>query len=149
MWIDLELSLVTDWNFSRIICSAIGALAPRVVGRRLSHFTADMGLTQRNMCSGQIRCLSPERGVLQLGCCAVLNALWDLWAKCEGKPLWRLVADFTPEQLVQATDFRYISDAISKGEALQMLRALEPTKHERIKLAEANRAVPAYSKSSL
>ena len=58
--------------------------------------------------SGQIRFMSPERGVMQLATCAVLNAIWDLWAKSQGKPLWKLVTDFTPEQFVSCIDFRYV-----------------------------------------
>ena len=53
--------------------------------------------------------MSPERGVMQLATCAVLNAIWDLWAKSQGKPLWKLVTDFTPEQFVSCIDFRYVS----------------------------------------
>lgn len=107
-----------------------------------------MGLTQRKLQSGQIRFMSPERGVLQLATCAVLNALWDLWAKAEGKPLWRLVADFTPEEFVRAIDFRYLSDVLTPAQALEMLREKEKTKEERLQMALNNKAVPAYNTSA-
>jgi L-galactonate dehydratase len=107
-----------------------------------------MGQTQRKLQSGQIRFMSPERGVLQLATCTVLNALWDLWAKVEGKPLWRLVADFTPEQVVEAIDFRYLSDVLTPEQALEILREQEKTKAERLEMALQNKAVPAYNTSA-
>jgi L-galactonate dehydratase len=86
--------------------------------------------------------------VIHLALGAVVNALWDLWAKSVNKPLWRLVADFTPEEFVRCIDFRYITDAITPEEALAMLKAAEPGKAQRIKDAEASRAVPAYTTSA-
>ncbi|KPI41910.1 L-galactonate dehydratase [Cyphellophora attinorum] len=142
----------TGWSFSNgqgndVLCAAIRSLAPRYVGRKLSSLTANMAETQRKCVSGQVRFMSPERGVLQLACCAVLNALWDLWAKVEGKPLWRLVSDFTPEEFVRCIDFRYITDEITPEQALEMLRKQAKTKHERLDLATSNKAVPAYNTS--
>lgn len=107
-----------------------------------------MRATQRNMGSGQIRFMSPERGVLQLAVCAVLNSIWDLWAKAESKPLWKLICDFTPEQFVGCIDFRYLTDVLTPEQALDMLKKLEPTKAERMKLALENKAVPAYNTSA-
>lgn len=92
--------------------------------------------------------MSPERGVLQLATCAVLNAVWDMWAKAEGKPLWRLVCDFTPEQFVRVIDFRYLSDVLTPEQALEMLKENEKTKAERLELAKHNKAVPAYNTSA-
>ncbi|KAL1851647.1 hypothetical protein VTK73DRAFT_9393 [Phialemonium thermophilum] len=143
----------TGWSFANgqgndVLCTAIRSLAPRFVGRTLSSLTANMGQTQRKISSGQIRFMSPERGVLQLATNAVLNAVWDLWAKAEAKPLWRLVADFTPEEVVRAIDFRYLSDVLTPEQALEMLRAQEGTKAERIRLALENKAVPAYNTSA-
>lgn len=106
-----------------------------------------MADTQRKIVSGQLRFMSPERGIVQLASCTVLNAIWDLWAKTEGKPLWRLVADFSPEEYVRCIDFRYLTDVITPDQALEMLKKQAATKAERIKLALANRAVPAYNTS--
>lgn len=131
-----------------MLCTAIRSLARRLVNRRLSDFTADMGQTQREMGSGQIRFMSPERGVLQLAVCAILNSLWDLWAKAEGKPLWKLICDFTPEEFVRCIDFRYITDAVTREQALEMLQNREATKQERMKLALESQAVPAYNTSA-
>jgi L-galactonate dehydratase len=130
-----------------VLCAGIRALAPRYIGRSLASIIADFGKTHRNLLSGQIRFMSPERGVMQLAANAVLNALWDLWAKVEGKPLWRLVADFTPEEFVKCIDFRYLTDAITPEEAIQMLKAQEAGKKERLELALKNEAVPGYNTS--
>lgn len=86
--------------------------------------------------------------MIHLALGAVVNALWDLWAKSERKPLWRLVADFSPEEFVRCIDFRYITDAITPEEALGMLRTMEATKAARIADADASRAVPAYTTSA-
>ena len=78
----------------------------------------------------------------------MVNAIWDLWAKTLGKPVWRIVAEMSPEEFVSCIDFRYITDAITKEEAIEILKKEEPGKAERIKHAEANRAVPAYTTSA-
>lgn len=133
---------------SRVLCAAIKALAPRLVGRSLSDLTANMGELQRKLSSGQLRFMAPERGVNQLATCAVLNAVWDLWAKAEGKPLWRLVADFSPEEFVRCIDFRYLSDVVTPEEALRMLKNQEQTKAQRLNEALRDEAVPAYNTSA-
>ncbi|KAK3677007.1 hypothetical protein LTR78_003212 [Recurvomyces mirabilis] len=140
------------WSFSNgqgndVLCTAVRSLAPRLVGRKLSDWTKDMAATQRKFQSGQIRFMSPERGVLQLATCAVLNAIWDLWAKSESKPLWRLVADFTPEQFIKCIDFRYLTDALTPEGALSMLKNRAKNKEDRLKLALQSKAVPAYNTS--
>jgi L-alanine-DL-glutamate epimerase-like enolase superfamily enzyme len=76
---------------------------------------------------------------MQLASNAILNAIWDLWAKVEGKPLWKLVADFTPEQLISVIDFRYITDELTPEQALAMLKDKEKTKQERMDLALKNK----------
>lgn len=79
---------------------------------------------------------------------ALVNALWDLWAKTLQKPVWRVIADMTPEEVVRCIDFRYITDALTPEEALELLRAVQPGKEERIREAEESRAVPAYTTSA-
>ena len=127
-----------------VLCIAIDSLAPRLVGRKLSDWKKDMSTTQRKFRSRQIRFMPPERGVLKLVACAVLNAVWVLWAKSEGKPLWRLVADLPPEQFIKCIEFRYLTDALTPEEALKMLEHQAQTKQGRIKLAFESKAVPAY-----
>ena len=75
--------------------------------------------------------IGPEKGVIHIATGAVANALWDLFAKSRKKPLWKLIVDMTPEELVDATTFRYITDVITRDEALAMLKAKESTKKER------------------
>lgn len=131
----------------RVLCAAIQSLSRRLVDRKLSDFTTDMAATQRKFQSGQIRFMSPERGVLQLATCAVLNCIWDLWAKTEGKPLWKLVCDLSPERFVSCIDFRYLTDVLTREQALEMLQAQQGTKASRMQLALENQAVPAYNTS--
>lgn len=127
---------------------AIEAMRHLVVGRTLEEFTADMGRFWRHVTSdSQLRWIGPEKGVIHLATAAVVNAVWDLWAKVEGKPLWRLLSDMTPEELVRCIDFRYITDALTPSEAIELLRKLEPTKAARI--AEMQRdGYPSYTTSA-
>ncbi|GJN73648.1 L-galactonate dehydratase [Purpureocillium lilacinum] len=132
-----------------IVCAAIDHVADRLRGRTLSSLVADWGKTWRYLVSdSQLRWIGPEKGVIHLALGAVVNALWDLWAKVLGKPVWRIVADMTPEEFVRCIDFRYITDAITPEEALDMLRAQESGKAKRIEEALASRAVPAYTTSA-
>lgn len=101
------------------------------------------------MSDSQLRWIGPEKGVIHLALGAVVNALWDLWAKTLEKPVWRVVADMTPEEVVRCVDFRYITDAITPDEALQLLRDTQRQgRAERMADAEQSRAVPAYTTSA-
>ena len=127
--------------------AALAALRHLVVGRSVDEVIGDLGAFARHLTSdSQLRWLGPEKGVMHMAIGAVINAVWDLAARRAGKPLWRFIADMTPEQLVSQIDFRYISDALSPADALTMLKAAEPHKHERIRqlLAEG---YPAYTTS--
>jgi len=94
----------------------------------------------------QLRWLGPEKGVIHLATAAIVNAVWDLCAKLEGKPLWKLLADMTPEQILACVDFRYIEDALTAGEALAILRRSASTKAEREAILLAQ-GFPAYTTS--
>ncbi|KAK9469514.1 enolase C-terminal domain-like protein [Lipomyces arxii] len=132
-----------------IVCMAIKNVANRLVGKTLSELTADMGKTWRYLVGdSQLRWIGPEKGVIHLALGAVVNALWDLWAKYEHKPLWKLIADFTPEEFVRCIDFRYITDSLKPEEAIAMLETTESGKADRIAEAYENRAVPAYTTSA-
>ncbi|HEY2113116.1 MAG TPA: enolase C-terminal domain-like protein, partial [Dongiaceae bacterium] len=133
---------------NELCVAAIEALAPLVVGRKLSEITGAMGEFWRDLVStSQLRWVGPEKGVIHLATAALVNALWDLWAKREGKPVWRLVAGMTPEQFVGLIDFRYLSDALTPEEALAILRANEPGKAGRIAALGA-KGFPAYTTSA-
>jgi L-galactonate dehydratase len=121
----------------------------RIVGKTLDELTSNWGKTWRYLVSdSQLRWIGPEKGVIHLALGAVVNAIWDLWAKVLNKPVWRIVADMSPEEVVRCIDFRYITDALTPDEALAILKASEPGKAARIKEAEANKAVPAYTTSA-
>jgi L-fuconate dehydratase len=112
--------------------AAITTLRPYVVGRPLDATLADLGGMWKEMVhDSQLRWLGPEKGVMHMAISAVVNALWDLRAKREGKPVWKLLADLTPEQIVELVDFRYLSDALTPDEALDILRKAEPGRAER------------------
>ena len=107
-----------------LVTSALSYLAHLVEGCVLEELTADLNALYLHLIGDtQLRWLGPEKGVVHLACGALLNAVWDLYAKAEGKPVWRLLADMSPEQVVAAIDFRYIADVLSREEALSMLRA--------------------------
>src|SRR4051795_3833699 len=123
----------TNGRGTEVCLAAIRALEPIVVGRSLEGITGDMRAFWRSLVSDdQLRWLGPEKGVMHLATAAIVNAVWDLWAKREGKPLWRLLADMQPEQIVAAIDFRYIADALSPGEALDLLRRMREGREQRI-----------------
>jgi L-fuconate dehydratase len=132
---------------TEIVVAAIEALRPLVVGRRTEELFADMGGFWRTLVGdSQLRWIGPEKGVIHLATAAVVNAVWDLFAKSAGKPLWKLLCDMSPEELVALVDFRYIADALPPERALERLRALAPTRAERE--AELVRdGYPAYSTS--
>jgi L-fuconate dehydratase len=133
---------------NELCVAAVDALAPLVVGLRLDEIAANMGaFWQRIVGDSQLRWVGPEKGVIHLATAAVVNAVWDLWAKVEGKPLWKLLCDMTPEEIVRCVDFRYITDALTQEEALGILRRLERTRPERERALEDN-GYPAYTTSA-
>src|SRR5207237_9591508 len=91
-------------------CSAAArALGSKLVGRTLESLAADMWAFWDLMTGdSQYRWLGPEKGVVHLATAAVVNAVWDLYAKAEGKPLWKLLVDMTPEQIIACVPFRHI-----------------------------------------
>jgi len=133
---------------TEVCVAAIEALVPYVVDTTLEELVADLaGLWRRLVGDTQLRWLGPEKGVIHLATAAIVNAVWDLYAKVEGKPLWKLLADLSPEQLVACIDFRYIDDVLAPAEALAMLRRNETTKTDREALLRAD-GFPAYTTSA-
>jgi L-fuconate dehydratase len=133
---------------NELCVAAAEALAPLVVGLMLEEIAADMGAFWRRVVGDtQLRWVGPEKGVLHLATAAVVNAVWDLWAKAEGKPLWKLLADMSPEEIVRCVDFRYLTDALTPDEALGILRRNAVTRARRE--AEMRRdGYPAYTTSA-
>jgi L-fuconate dehydratase len=132
---------------NEVCVAAIEALAPILTGRRAEDLFADPGAFWRELTGdSQLRWIGPEKGVIHLATAALVNAVWDLFAKSEGKPLWKLVVDMSPEELVACVDFRYLTDALTPADALALLRAVEPTKAQR-EAEMRERGFPAYSTS--
>lgn len=127
--------------------AALAALEPMVLGRDVDDVVQHLGDFARELVGdSQLRWLGPEKGVMHMAIGAVINAAWDLAARRAGKPLWRFIADMTPEQIVDQVDFRYLTDALTPERALEILRAAEPHKHARIAQLEAE-GYPAYTTS--
>ncbi|XP_067342317.1 mitochondrial enolase superfamily member 1 isoform X2 [Channa argus] len=117
---------------TEIVVCAVEALAPLVVGKSLQEIVSDFRGFYRLLTSdGQIRWLGPEKGVIHLATAAVLNAVWDLWARAEGKPLWKLLVDMDPKQIVSCIDFRYITDVLTEEEAHDILVKAQEGKQQR------------------
>jgi L-fuconate dehydratase len=133
---------------TELCVTAIELLAPHVVGRTLEEIAADMaGFWRGLVADSQLRWLGPEKGVVHLATAALVNAVWDLYAKVERKPLWKLLADMSPEQLVACVDFRYIDDALSPDEAIDMLRLNLATRPAR-EVEMLREGFPAYTTSA-
>ncbi|KAL4894826.1 enolase C-terminal domain-like protein [Aspergillus ambiguus] len=133
---------------SELICLALDIFARRVVGRTMHELTRNMGKTWRYMVSdSQYRWLGPEKSVTHLAVAGVMNAIWDLWGKILRKPVWQIVCDMTPEEIVRCIDFRYITDVITPKESVEMLQKTHKGKATRMQEAWDNRAVPAYTTS--
>ena len=132
---------------NEICAAAIEAFRHHVVGLTLNEITEDFGGFWRRLASdSQLRWLGPEKGVVHLALAAIVNAVWDLYGKVEGKPVWKLLADMTPKQLVSCIDFRYITDVLTPEEAFEMLDRQARTKADRE--AELRQAgYPAYTTS--
>jgi L-fuconate dehydratase len=133
---------------TEIVAAAARALAYLVVGQRLEDIAADMSGFWRHVTGdSQLRWIGPEKGAIHLATAAVVNAVWDLWAKAEHKPVWKLVADLSPAEFVRLVDFRYITDAITPDEARELLERQAPGKAARE--AEMRTAgYPAYTTSA-
>jgi L-fuconate dehydratase len=127
--------------------AAIAAAAHHIVGRDVDEALADMGETSRRfMHDSQLRWLGPEKGVMHMAIGAIINALWDLKAKRAGLPLWKLLSQMTPEELVDLVDFRYLTDALTREEAVDILRSQESSRAQRVAELTAH-GYPAYTTS--
>jgi|TARA_B100000767_G_C19770719_1_gene539825 L-fuconate dehydratase len=117
---------------NEICVKAIESLQVLIVGQKLTDIICDMGKFWKHMTGdSQLRWIGPEKGAIHLATAAIINAVWDLWAKYEKKPLWKLVSDMSPEQLVSCIDFSYICDALTPEEAIEILKSKELTKKDR------------------
>lgn len=133
---------------TEICVAAIEAMRHLVVGLDLDWMRADMGRFWRHVTGdSQLRWIGPDKGAIHLATGAVVNAAWDLLAKEAGKPVWRLVGEMSPDEIVRLVDFRYMTDALTPAEALNLLQAAEPGKAARIATLKAE-GYPCYTTSA-
>jgi L-fuconate dehydratase len=138
----------TNGRGNELCVGAVEALKVHLVGRTLDGITSDMRTFFRTLTQDpQLRWLGPEKGILHMATGAVINAVWDLWAKSEKKPLWKLLADMAPERLVSTIDFSYITDALTAEEAVELLHARSEGKAAREKEILED-GYPAYTTST-
>ena len=131
-----------------ICCEVIEMLGELIVGKSLKELTSDLAAFWYLITSdSQIRWLGPEKGVVHLAASAVINAVWDLYARVEEKPLWKLLVDMPPEQIAAVVPFRYITDALNPDEAVSTLEKLNETRRERETELQAI-GYPAYTTSA-
>jgi L-fuconate dehydratase len=132
---------------TEIVVAAVQALRPLVVGRTIAEFADAPGeFWKRLTGDSQLRWLGPEKGVIHMATAAVVNALWDLRAKIANKPLWKLLSDLSPAQIVEMVDWRYLTDALTPSEAQKGLDRLVPTRAAR-ESAIRDQGYPAYTTS--
>ncbi len=133
---------------NEVVIAAIEALRERVTGLDLDWIAENPGRFWRHVTGdSQLRWIGPDKGAMHLATGAIVNAVWDLLAKKANKPVWRYVADMTPDELVSIIDFRYLTDAITPKEALEIFRTAEVGKAERITELELN-GYPCYTTSA-
>ncbi|KAI0306825.1 enolase C-terminal domain-like protein [Multifurca ochricompacta] len=131
-----------------IVCQAIKVVANRLLNKDIEFLFANMGETWDYLVADpQLRWIGPEKGVIHIATGAVNNALWDLYARAREKPLWKLLVDMSPEELVKSATFRYITDAIAPDEALAILKAKDATKKDREAIVRKE-GYPAYVTSA-
>jgi L-fuconate dehydratase len=132
---------------NEVQAAALVALRPLVVGRRVEEVINDLGAFARSLTNdSQLRWLGPEKGVMHMAIGAVINAAWDMAGRRAGKPVWRLIADMSPQQIVDLIDFRYITDALTPAEALAIVQAAVPGRSDRVANLIAQ-GYPAYTTS--
>ncbi|XP_074636539.1 mitochondrial enolase superfamily member 1-like [Acropora palmata] len=133
---------------NELVLKAAQLYAKALIGRTTDEIFGDFGRVWRELArESQIRWLGPEKGAIHLALAAVINALWDLWAKMEDKPLWKLLTDMSPEQLVSVIDFSYLSDVLTKEEAIDILQENSSSKQEREKEI-ITKGYPSYTTSA-
>ena len=138
----------TNGRGNEVCVAAVHALKHHVLGRTLESLTENFGAFWNEIASdSQVRWLGPEKGVIHLATAALVNAVWDLYAKTEGKPLWKLLVDMTPEQIVSCIPFRHITDALTPEDATEILKRNEATKAAREQEILSS-GYPAYTTSA-
>lgn len=129
---------------TEVVLKAIESLTPLVLDKSLLSVFTDFGSFWHSLVNeSQLRWIGPEKGVVHLATAAIINALWDLWGKIENKPVWKVLCDLTPEEIVSLVDFTHLTDEITRDEAIAILQRNAPTRGQRIKELEED-GFPAY-----
>jgi L-fuconate dehydratase len=131
---------------NEVCVAAVNSLMPMIVGQSLEEITGNFGEFWRKFTTSdsQLRWLGPDKGVIHLATAAIINAIWDLWAKSVGKPIWKLLVDMSPEELVRCLDFSYVTDALTPEEAIALLRHQVAGKRER-EIEMLEKGYPGYT----
>ena len=130
---------------TEICIAAIESMKPLLLGQDLEAIASDMGAFWKHVTGDyQLRWIGPDKGAVHLATAALVNVVWDLWARAEGKPLWQLVCDLTPRDLVRCLDFQYMSDFLTEAEATAHLEEMAPRKPRRIAELE-QQGIPGYT----
>ena len=138
--------VLTLGDGNRIVCELIDLLAPALVGKEIESLMADFGAFSRSLADHpQLRWLGPHKGAIHLALASLTNACFDLWAKARGVPLWRLLLDLAPQQVVSLLDLSYLEDALTSAEALGLLEKAQPARAERVPVLETG--YPGYDTS--
>lgn len=131
---------------NQLVCEAAKFYADRLVGLDIEEIMADFGARQKAMADEQqFRWLGPHKGIVQLALASVTNACWDLWAKSRGVPLWKLLLDLTPDQIIATLDLSYLEDELTREQAVQMIRDAQPTRSRREGILQSG--YPGYDTS--
>src|SRR5882762_6267000 len=131
---------------NQLVCEAARFYAQRLVGKPIEEIMAGFGALQHTLADEQqFRWLGPHKGVVQLALASITNACWDLWAKSRGVPLWKLLLDLTPEQIVATLDLSYLEDELTHATALELLRQHQPTRSSRENVLKSG--YPGYDTS--
>ncbi len=133
---------------NELCVAGIRSLARLLEGVSVESLMAEPVLLYRKLTGdSQLRWVGPEKGVIHLAAAAVINAVWDLWARIQSKPVWRLVSDMSPEQFASCVDFRYMTDAITPVQAIELLRAQANGKSQRLEIL-LDQGYPSYTTSA-
>ena len=140
--------IFTTGRGNDICCKAVEAMSHLILGRDFDEIRANIGAFYNQLRSdSQIRWLGPEKGVVHMAAGAIANAVWDLWARAEDKPVWRLLVEMSPEEFVDCADLRYVEDVLSRDEALAIVERQAATRARRIRSLEES-GYPAYTTSA-
>ncbi len=133
---------------NELCVAAIRALATLLKGQSVEALMAEpVTLYRRLTGDSQLRWVGPEKGIIHLAAAAVINAVWDLWARIQSKPVWQVICDMSPEQFASCVDFRYLTDAMTKSQAVELLDRFASTRQSRIEELHAG-GYPSYTTSA-